>query len=167
MHFENVGTDLVRIGINNKMGSTSIKAISGLKNFRTFDEDKTTVIILRDAFSKFKSGYLQELNGFFTFEPPPLTNYLLNSKLIDNQISTSSDSVEYILQNLHGGKALSKNKQLFGLSTHPNMTEFWKRISNGYYKTFTLEDEVTRDGLEIMSELHGINKNLGWIYYNH
>ena len=167
MHFENVGTDLVRIGINNKMGSTSIKAISGLKNFRTFDEDKITVVILRDAFSKFKSGYLQELNGFFTFEPPPLTNYLLNSKLIDNQISTSSDSVEDILQNLHGGKALSKNKQLFGLSTHPNMTEFWKRISNGYYKTFTLEDEVTRDGLEIMSELHGINKNLGWIYYNH
>ena len=80
MRFENVGTELVRIGINNKMGSTSIKSLNGLKNFRTFDEDKVTVVLLRDAFSKFKSGYLQELNGFFTFEPPPLTNYLLNSE---------------------------------------------------------------------------------------
>jgi hypothetical protein len=167
MRFENVGTELVRIGINNKMGSTSIKAINGLKNFRTFDEDKVTVVLLRDAFSKFKSGYLQELNGFFTFEPPPLTNYLLNSELIDEEISISDNSVEDILQNLHGGRAPSKSKQMFGLTTNPNMVEFWSRVSRGYYKTFTLDDEVTRDGLEIMSKLHGIDRNIGWIYYNH
>jgi len=167
MRFENVGTELVRIGINNKMGSTSIKAINGLKNFRTFDEDKVTVVLLRDAFSKFKSGYLQELNGFFTFEPPPLTNYLLNSESIDEEISISDNSVEDILQNLHGGRAPSKSKQMFGLTTNPNIVEFWSRVSRGYYKTFTLDDEVTRDGLEIMSKLHGIDRNIGWIYYNH
>ena len=167
MRFENVGTELVRIGINNKMGSTSIKFLDGLKNFQTFDEDKITVVLLRDAFDKFKSGYLQELNGFFTFEPPPLTTYLLNSESIDEEISTSNKSVEDILQNLHGGKVPRKNRQVFGISTNPNMVEFWNRVSNGYYKTFTLDDEVTRIGLETMAKLHGIDKNIGWIYYNH
>ena len=167
MRFESVGTDSVRIGMNNKMGSTSIKSLDGLKTFETFDKDKITIVLLRNTYDKFKSGYLQELNGFFTFEPPPLTNYLLNSDSIDEKISTSDKSVEEILKNLYGGNASYENLQMFGFTTNPNMTTFWNKFSKGYYKTFTYDDDVTRDGIDIIANLHDINKNIGWMYYNH
>jgi hypothetical protein len=78
MRFNNIGTDKIGVGFCNKMGTHSLHALlisqqlyqptgSTIKDDLTeFRNDKKYVIILRDSFDKWKSGYWQELQMLYT-----------------------------------------------------------------------------------------------------
>ena len=67
MRFNNIGTDKIGIGLCNKMGTQSLHALKSIKIKDTQDsvDDKKYVIILRDSFDKWESGYWQEVQMLY------------------------------------------------------------------------------------------------------
>jgi len=72
MRFSNIGTDKIGVGICNKMGSQSLHALltsqqiyqsTGIKIENA--NDKKYVILLRDSFDKWESGYWQEIQMLY------------------------------------------------------------------------------------------------------
>lgn len=76
MRFNNIGTDKIGVGICNKMGTHSLHALlisqqiyqptgTKIKNTQGSANDKKYVIILRDSFDKWESGYWQEVQMLY------------------------------------------------------------------------------------------------------
>jgi hypothetical protein len=77
----NYGTDLVGINAHEKLGSTSIKILGTNYDKKKYKDDirenktKKFVIVIRDVFSRWKSGYLQDIQYAFTENPLSFAEY--------------------------------------------------------------------------------------------
>ena len=65
MHkFISIGTDKLSIGKRIKMGTQSLNTLP-FKEYSVLGKNQTTVVLIRDVFDKWKSGYKQELEEKF------------------------------------------------------------------------------------------------------
>jgi hypothetical protein len=157
-NFISVGTDKVSIGKNKKMGSSTLEDLDEIKSYPNIKMNRyrdirdvgwffssnsaINIVLIRDVFDKWKSGYIQELSSEVPFR--------------------------WIAQNHKDFTNLfGKDNHLYN---REELKSFWERMGRLDYKTFTNPDDVTIMGLNQLCFLHQYRDDfveLNWMFRRH